>query len=299
MKRRPRARPNRAPQRPQAAGLQAGPGTVVVIRYRLYDASESLVGESEQPAEFLLGYGELPPGLEQALSGMRAGERRSARLTPERGFGQRDPDAIIFVDKSEFPDDVVVGDRFEAEAGNGDSVLLTVLEVDDEALLVDTNAPLAGQTVRVEVALDKVMMASEERLAAVARRLERLTADPEQLIDASRLLGRCRQRYENGAERQRATSQSPLEPAPMNSTDPEARVDLRDRVSVAPTPVGGTETRNRHQRRSASERSLNDDTMGHPEIRRESEEEDARQPASDRSAARPPPSGTAGSGSTM
>ena len=63
----------------------------------------------------------------------------------------RNPDAQVEVLRSEFPEDVAAGDCYEAEDEDGRPVLLQVLEVTDEGVLVDSNHPLAGQTLRFEV----------------------------------------------------------------------------------------------------------------------------------------------------
>jgi FKBP-type peptidyl-prolyl cis-trans isomerase SlyD len=175
----------------------AEPGSVAVIQYRVFDATDRLVGASEHPTEFLLGHGALPSGLEAALRTMSVGQRRCINLAPEQGFGVRDPEAVIWVDKDEFVDDVAEGDQFEAETDCGELVLLTVLEVLEETVALDTNPPLAGQTVRVELTLEALFPASRERLRAATARFGGCAKPSEPLIAPSRLLEGGGQRYEN------------------------------------------------------------------------------------------------------
>src|SRR5438128_2345368 len=83
--------------------------------------------------------------------GLAQGSKRTVLLKPEHAFGQRNPEAQVEVERSEFPEDVAPGDCYEAEDEDGRPVLLQVLDVSEEGVVVDSNHPLAGQTLRFEV----------------------------------------------------------------------------------------------------------------------------------------------------
>src|SRR5690606_369884 len=114
------------------ARYQVGPGTVVHLSYQLFDAEDALVESSdpELPLAFLFGYGQVAPAIEAALSGAELQEKRVLRLAAHEAFGERDPDAILELDASEFPPGTTVGDEFEAEDEEGGSVSMKVVEVD-------------------------------------------------------------------------------------------------------------------------------------------------------------------------
>jgi len=180
--------------------FQVGPDTLVGVRYSVFDAEGDLVETSTLEAVF--GYGELLPAAEQAIQGLRAGERRSLELDPEQAYGRRDQQAIIEVDREDFPPDVVAGERFEAESAGGGVVLLHVLEVLDDAVVLDTNHPLAGQKVRIELEITSVRPAKAEEIEAAVRRLERRQAGDQaldqELVPPGRLLQGPSRRYESG-----------------------------------------------------------------------------------------------------
>jgi FKBP-type peptidyl-prolyl cis-trans isomerase SlyD len=184
------------------AGYQVGPETVVSIGYAVYDAEGERVGTGEEPLEFVFGYAQLLPALEQAIEGMRVGESKAVSLRPEQAYGRRDPTAVVEVERDEFPPDVAQGDRFEAENEAGDLIVLRVVEVTDDAVVVDTNHPLADQTVRFELDVRSVRPATEAELQAAAERLEsgeNGSLQPEQgLVPLQRLLEGGRRRYESG-----------------------------------------------------------------------------------------------------
>lgn len=133
----------------------------VEIRYRLLDAAGNEVEstEAEGPLRYRHGRDEILPGLERALDDARPGDRIRVTLTPEEAFGAHDPEGIVVVPRSELPErEYRAGDwlAVQVEADEGDDVEegeleMRILEVDDEALVMDANHPLAGQSVTFEV----------------------------------------------------------------------------------------------------------------------------------------------------
>jgi len=201
-RRRPRPR-----AKVRGEGYQVGPGMVVALSYALFDAEGELVEESdpEAPLELLVGYGDAAVALEQGIQGLRVGDAREITLAPEAAFGPRDPDAIIEVDRAEFPGDIAPGDELTAdredggESGEGPEpqpgvVVLKVIEVRDDVVVLDTNHPLAGQRVRLEVEIQAIRPASAEELERAAERLLREVEarDVGPLLPAERLLKRVR-----------------------------------------------------------------------------------------------------------
>ena len=151
--------------------FQIGPGMHVVLSYRVFDEEGEALHEAPDELALVIGYGGLLPAIEERLEGMRQGDERTIELSPERAFGRRNPKAVVEVDKAEFPPDVAPGDRFDAEDADGRPVLLQVLDVTEDAVLLDGNHPLAGQRVRFEIALGEVRPASADELAAAEKRL--------------------------------------------------------------------------------------------------------------------------------
>ncbi len=180
--------------------FQVGPDTLVRIGYRVFDAEGELVDESSLDAVF--GYGELLPAVEQAIQGLHEGDERSLELEPQQAYGDRDPRAIIEVDRDDFPPDVAQGDRFEAESASGGVVLLHVLEVLEDAVVLDTNHPLAGQKVRIDLQIVGVRPATATELERAVQRLERHQSGDESpaepgLVPPGRLLQGPSRRYES------------------------------------------------------------------------------------------------------
>ncbi len=106
----------------------------------------------KQPATFKVGDGNLLPGFEQALYGLKAGDKRSLPIAPEQGFGQPNPQNVQVMPRSQFKDMelaegllVIFSDAANAELPG------MVQSFDDNQVSVDFNHPLAGKTLSFEV----------------------------------------------------------------------------------------------------------------------------------------------------
>jgi FKBP-type peptidyl-prolyl cis-trans isomerase SlyD len=158
--------------------LLISPNAHVTVDYELCDEDGDIVDASEgdggEPIRYVHGYGMLVPGLESALAGLRAGDERDVIVPADAGYGEYDEDLVLSIDRRELPDPprVRVGDEFTAESPDGDDVALTVLEVEDDTVVVDANHPLAGMTLRYHVKVREVRLATEEEIKHAAADLD-------------------------------------------------------------------------------------------------------------------------------
>ena len=74
------------------------------------------------------------------------------------------------VDKGDFPNAAAIaeGDEFSVEVPDGEEVLVRVVEVKDDAVIVDANHPLAGMTLHYAVKVRSVRVATDEEIASAA-----------------------------------------------------------------------------------------------------------------------------------
>ena len=117
------------------------------------------------PLVFTIGSDEVVQGFEDAVTGMHPGEKKTVKVRPEDGFGMYDEDLIFEVGKDELPDDFFpqVGMDFEMVDEDGEELSATVIEVNDESILVDANAPLAGKAVVYEIELLEIIPGKKPR----------------------------------------------------------------------------------------------------------------------------------------
>ena len=115
----------------------------------LLDASE---GEGGQPIRYVHGYGMLVPGLEAALAGLQVGDERDIVVPAEAGYGEYDEELVLEIERSEFPEPaaVAIGDEFVAESPEGEEIPMTVVEVKDDAVVVDAESPARGRDAAIQ-----------------------------------------------------------------------------------------------------------------------------------------------------
>ena len=137
---------------------------VVTIDYTLTVDGEVLdSSEEEGPLEYLQGHGNIIPGLEKELDGVKVGESKKVVVAPADGYGEIEEDAIMDVPLSEFPEGVPleVGIELEVTDKDGDIMLVRISEVGEENVKLDTNHPLAGKTLDFEVKVLAVRLAED------------------------------------------------------------------------------------------------------------------------------------------
>ena len=141
-------------------------GIYVELDYQLLDREGGVIETSDEAGRLIYTHGaeEIPPPLEAALEGASEGDVREVCLEPADAFGERDLESIFSVPTDLIGDGTVPrsGDCIDmiVEPEEGDEFTepyeleAQVVSVDDDAIILDTNHPLAGQevTFRVTVA---------------------------------------------------------------------------------------------------------------------------------------------------
>jgi len=145
--------------------LQIEDHNVVVLHYTLKDAKGTVIDQSNDGSfAYLHGVNNIIPGLECALAGKKAGDELTVIVKPEEGYGLREESKLQEVSKTMFESnsDIVVGSQFHAQEPGGEVLVVTVMEVNDEYIVVDGNHPLAGVELNFDVKVIEVRDASEE-----------------------------------------------------------------------------------------------------------------------------------------
>jgi FKBP-type peptidyl-prolyl cis-trans isomerase SlyD len=144
-------------------------GTVVGIDYALHLGDGKVVDASApgEPLVYLHGVGQIVPGLEAALAGLGAGDRKQVVVAPSDGYGPRDPRGVQEVPRTAFPPgfDPEPGMELTAEGEDGEPVPFVVKELRPESVVIDLNHPLAGETLHFDVTVREVRAATEEEKA--------------------------------------------------------------------------------------------------------------------------------------
>ncbi len=139
---------------------------VVAISYRIRASAGGVLEIRDVPVAYLHGgVSDLFPKIEQALDGKAAGDTVSVTLTPEDGFGGRNPRLTFTDDLENAPPELrEIGKEFEAQNARGESMVFKVIAIGDGKITVDANHPFAGQTLTFDVTVQDVRDATSEEL---------------------------------------------------------------------------------------------------------------------------------------
>jgi FKBP-type peptidyl-prolyl cis-trans isomerase SlyD len=144
-------------------------GKVVNLIYSLKNDQGEVLdrADSDSPFTYLHGAQQIVPGLENALEGMKAGDKKSVQVEPAEGYGELNPDLKLTVNRSQFPGKVEIeaGMQFEAHSPDGQGVVFTVESVEGDKVKIDGNHPLAGQRLHFDVEVVSMRDATEEEKA--------------------------------------------------------------------------------------------------------------------------------------
>jgi len=88
-----------------ATPMSISKGQTVSIEYTLTLENKKVVDTNvgKKPLKFVQGSHEIIPGLETALEGMKKGESKHVTVPPEKGYGPKDPKAILEVPIDQIP----------------------------------------------------------------------------------------------------------------------------------------------------------------------------------------------------
>jgi FKBP-type peptidyl-prolyl cis-trans isomerase SlyD len=143
-------------------------GTVVALALEARDDDGGVVehAPASDPLIYLHGHGNIVPGLEEALEGRTQGDRVQVAVPPEGAYGPRSGRSLITVDRAELPADVELeeGMELEAEHDDGSFDVVWVREIKGDKVVIDTDHPLAGVTLRFDVEVLSIRDATAEEL---------------------------------------------------------------------------------------------------------------------------------------
>ncbi len=150
-------------------GQQVEKNTVVSFHYTLRDGETGDVLESSrdsgQPIVFMVGAGEIIPGLENRMLGMKVGETKSIEVPPEEAYGPKDPNLIQKAPREYFQNvPLEKGLPLQAQTPEGHTIHMVVVDFDEDTVTVDMNHPLAGKVLIFDVEVLSVQEASPEEI---------------------------------------------------------------------------------------------------------------------------------------
>ncbi len=139
---------------------------VITINYILKDGEGGLIEESNDSGfAYLHGHSNILPNLEAKLDNLTIGNKFDLTLAPEDAYGEYSEAKTEIISREAFGDqELKVGMQFHAEGEDGNPIMITINEVQGDAVTIDGNSPLAGITLNYSVEVMDIRDATAEEL---------------------------------------------------------------------------------------------------------------------------------------
>lgn len=152
--------------------MKVAKDTVVSLDIEVSDVWGNMLERSETPLAYLHGgYDGIVAAVERALDGKEAGDELSLRLEPEDAFGDYDEELVRIEQRDRFPETLEVGMQFEGVPGDAEeseeaveSVIYTVTDIADKAVVLDGNHPYAGIALQFNCTVRDVRPATADEI---------------------------------------------------------------------------------------------------------------------------------------
>lgn len=133
-------------------------GSKVKFDYTLtVDGKVEDTSKGRGPLAYEHGAGHIIIGLEEELLGMKVGDKKTVTVSPEKGYGLVQEEAIRRVPKEAIggATNLKVGDMVGA-SNAGHTFRAVVKEITDKEVVLDFNHPLAGKTLVFDVEIKEI-----------------------------------------------------------------------------------------------------------------------------------------------
>lgn len=142
---------------------------VVSMFYSLKDANTDETLDSNQggkPLEFLLGRGQIIPGLENEIKSLNEGDKKDIKVSSQEAYGEYNDQALQTHPREQFAGiELTEGMTLFGQGEDGQTVQVTVKSFTDDEVTVDFNHPLAGKDLLFAVNVVGVRDATEDELS--------------------------------------------------------------------------------------------------------------------------------------
>jgi len=118
---------------------------------------------NKSPLTFMIGAGQMIPGFDAAVRGMKVNDEKTVTIPYDQGYGAYNPALVQIIPQSKFPANQTLypGEPFEFQSSVDSSIrVVYVVNVTAAGVAVDANSPLAGQNLTFDIKIDSIQKAS-------------------------------------------------------------------------------------------------------------------------------------------
>jgi len=126
---------------------------------KLKDGKVFDTSEGKDPLEFVVGEGRLIKDFEEAVIGLKQDESKTITIEAANAYGPKRKDLVFKVENDKLPKDITpaVGMKLVSEDPDGRKNVVTITEIADDHILIDTNHPLAGEDLTFEIKVVEIV----------------------------------------------------------------------------------------------------------------------------------------------
>jgi peptidylprolyl isomerase len=139
----------------------AGNGDTIKVHYtgKLEDGYVFDTSREGDPLEFVIGSGDLLKDFEDATVGLVVGQSKTVQISAENAYGPYREDLLLVVPKDQLPSDVEekVGTTLFIECEDGAALPVTIKEIDEETITLDSNHLLAGKDLIFDIEVIEIV----------------------------------------------------------------------------------------------------------------------------------------------
>ena len=140
--------------------------SVVTMNYHLTNAEGEVLDSSrdDEPLTYLHGGGNILVGLESELTGLDVGATKTVNLSAADGYGEHDASMVQSVPRQDLAGlpNLEVGMQLQASRADGQTMVVVIKEIQEDAVIIDGNHPLAGVPLTFEIEIVSLRESSEE-----------------------------------------------------------------------------------------------------------------------------------------
>jgi peptidylprolyl isomerase len=143
--------------------MQVKAGDTVRVHYRgtLLDGTQFDSSEGRDPLQFTVGAGQVIPGFENGVAGLEVGGKATVTIAPEDAYGPKHDQLLHTVTKDDFASEPCLGGMVTLVSPEGDEMPGTIVAIDGDAVTLDFNHPLAGQTLVFDIEVISIESAED------------------------------------------------------------------------------------------------------------------------------------------
>ena len=138
-------------------------GDTVKIHYTgsLSDGEIFDSSKDRDPMQFTIGSGQVIPGFDEGVQDMEPGDKKTITIDAQNAYGPVNPELVQKINKTEFKEDMKLekGSRMQLNNGQGQTMVVTVADMDENSVTLDGNHPLAGKDLTFEIELVEIVEA--------------------------------------------------------------------------------------------------------------------------------------------